>query len=297
MSKAGPNWEQKLNEAARIYTRLREAPGERDLEKERDAFLARGEDERRAFAQIDKIWLAGGPKKKSGLGPLVGLIALIGAAWLAYEPARIALVADIRAGETPVETPLASGDIAVVDASSALADDSGGAMRRVEVLSGAAFFEVEASERPFIVALQDVEIEVIGTAFETAVLGEEVAVAVAKGKVVVRRGREEWRLSIGDRLIIRSDGAAWIDQIPSEFVGAWREDRLIVDGMTLAQVAEVLDRRIPGDVMIFGDALKETRISGRFDLAAPLEALRILAATADARVRSAAPIATVITGN
>lgn len=284
-----------LEEAALIFVQLREAPDDAALLAERDAFLARGPAERAAYAKIQDGWrIAGGRRRSNSVLGLLLAIGLGGAAYVGAAPLRIYLLADAYTALAVETTSLASGDLVHLDASSAILDNSAGQVRGVTLLKGAAVFDVDADPRPFAVSLGDAEVTVRGTIFETAHLGDGLSVSVAEGSVDVTIDDRTWLLEDGARLTWSPERGVTVMPISLESVGAWREQRLVVNDVTFGEIAEILDRRLPGDVFVFGASLSETRVSGSFDLQNPQSALRVLAAIADARLILAPPVASVL---
>ncbi|MEM8699060.1 MAG: FecR domain-containing protein [Pseudomonadota bacterium] len=295
---ADQHWAGLLGEAADIYTRFQQAPEDAEILAERAAFLARGAAEERAYRHINKVWQASGVPKRTRSKALPVLLALLvcGLAFFGYDPMRNAFLADHRTGAGTDQVTLLSGDRVDMDAATALADATETGARRVELLDGAAFFTVEKNPRPFVVTLGSVEVEAVGTAFETAFLDGGVLVAIAEGKVIVREAGREWPLEPEDRLFLTGDNKAQIGKVGIADIAGWRSVRMTANGMTLAEVAAILDRRIPGPVLILASDLAEERITGSFDLSDPESALRNLAASVGGSVISAGPLGAILTG-
>ncbi|MEM9011424.1 MAG: FecR domain-containing protein [Pseudomonadota bacterium] len=292
--------ERLAREAARLLMRLREMPDDREAQAAIEAFRARGKAERAAWAKAERVWSLTGPRKPRGggsVGTLIVLVGLVGLALLAMrEPLRVWWLADHAADDARLEVALSSGDAAILDVGSALSDETGGeAARQVTLLAGAAFFDVAPDARPFAVRLGVAEIAVIGTAFEVALLPDGAVVAVAEGVVEVRAGDAVRRLEAGERLRLR-DEALTVERIPADGVAAWRNDRLRIDGMRLGEVAALLDRRLPGPVILRGQGLAMARVSGGLDLGEPEAALRALATSEGARVVAVPGIGTLLLG-
>ncbi|MEM6934234.1 MAG: FecR domain-containing protein, partial [Pseudomonadota bacterium] len=259
------------------------------------AFLARGEAEQRAYAQIEQMWSVSKPRRRrvTGAKILLCLLAVLALAQ-SYAPLRTWVIADHATSTIPERVALASGDIAHLDATTSLIDDSGSGERRIVLLEGAGFFDVETSSRPFSVELGQVTATALGTAFETSFLNGSAVVTVFEGEVEVRDDQDRWVLSAGDRLSLAPSGQATHDNVDLSTVAAWRRNRLIVDGMSFGDVAAIIDRRVSGDVIILDTGLAVSRVSGAFDLSDPVSALRALAATRKARVFAAPPFATIL---
>lgn len=278
--------EQLMREAADIFFLLRDDPDNADLHAKRDAFISRGKEERDTYDQLLKTWKASGVMRApKTLRTLVLLICgLGGATALAYEPVRIAMLADLSTTGAPEQSTLASGDIAVLDADTALVDNTNAERRSVILLEGAAYFAVETNERPFTVDFGEIQVTVVGTEFETAFVGETLHVSVAEGQVNVIYEDQIWELSASDHLTWTTEMGAVITQRDATAIATWRSDRLVVDGLTFGQASDIIQRRLSGPVVFMNPALRDMPVAGSIDLAEPLLALRILADLADSRV-------------
>lgn len=289
--------ERLLKEASDLFLRYRQDPRDRDAIQARDTFIARGDAERRAWAQIEDAWTVTGGKRKPKPRTLPVIIA-VGFLVLGYvmsDPLRIYVQADHIADDTPLEVTLSSGDVAVLDATTALIDDSAGDVRRVKLLRGAGYFEVDQVGIPFVVTLDDVSVEVLGTAFEVARIDEAVQVAVFEGRVAVEKAGQRIEVLPGERLVW-DDGEPELDRVDVSDVASWRRGRLVADGMTFGQVADVLDRRIPGQIVITNRRLRNVPMTGTLDVNRPMVSLRNLASGLGASVISSGPLGTVVYG-
>lgn len=284
-------------EAADIFVRLRADPENKTIQAERDAFLGRGVQERQAWASVAKAWAGTAPGRRRGpKTPLViAFVSVLSiAALLGAGPLRINLLADHVTREAPATVVLSSGDGAMLDGGSAILDDTGGTERRVRLLRGAVFFEVETGPIRFIVEINDATVEVIGTAFEVAEAGGVVAVAVTEGVVELKIGPEVHVLEAGDQLRWSDAEQATLDAVEPEEVAAWRSDRFAADGLTFAEVAAVIDRRLPGRVVVASSRLASSRVVGNLDLTRPRLALDTLAAARGATVLRVPWVATIV---
>lgn len=285
-----------MKEAAVIFLQLRDNPDDQELQATRDAFTARGPDEAEIYDHLLKTWKASGvahaPKTIKSV--IVFLCGLIGLGALAYDPVRIALVADLSTSATPEQSTLDSGDVAYLDADTALIDKTDGVARDVELLEGAAFFSVESSVRPFTVEVGELFVSVIGTEFETAFVDDTIFVSVAEGQVSVRHESQTWELTAGDQFTWSEELGAVIEAHDSATMASWREDRLTVDGLTMGQATAIIERRLNGLVVFTNAALRDTVVAGNVDLSQPVVALRILAETVGGRVYNAPGIGRII---
>lgn len=130
------------------------------------------------------------------------LLVAVAAAWLLLRPAQ-AEQPDIASAATPRTETLTDGSVVTLNRQSALtvADGFNRRERRMR-LRGEAFFQVKPdTERPFFVETGEVEIKVVGTAFnvdENSRPGQ-VVVSVTEGKVLVTAAAQSLLLLPGER--------------------------------------------------------------------------------------------------
>ena len=286
-----------MKEAAAIFLQLRDNPDDSELQAMRDAFIARGPDEAEIYDHLLRTWKASGvahaPKTLKSV--ILFLCGLIGAGAIAYDPIRVAIVADLSTNAAPEQSTLVSGDVVYLDADTALIDETDGLARDVELLEGAAFFSVESNATPFSVEVGELYVSVIGTKFETAYVDDIIFVSVAKGQVSVRHDSQTWELTAGDQFAWSEELGAVIEERDSATMASWRTDRLTVDGLTMGQAAAIIERRLNGPVIFTNAALRDTVVAGNVDLSQPLVALQILAETLGGRVYHVPGIGRVIT--
>lgn len=290
-----PSHQQRKREAARLIRRLDEDPNDLDAKADLKAFLARGNREREVYERMLRaLNLARQKLGRRSHAPLViALCAMLVAGALFYDDVRIRVLADHITGSEPQEILLPTGDRAMLDASSALADKIDKDTRKLAVVDGAGYFVVTPDPRPFVVDAGPLVVKALSTEFEVSTLDDDVLVAVFEGSVEVRYADTTWRLDRGERLIW-SDGTARSDSVGLPEVAAWREDKVILDGMTFGQVIAMIDRRLPEDIVVLGASLADIEVAGRLDLSRPRDALQTLAAISDLRVRQLPPLVTVI---
>lgn len=170
--------------------------------------------------------------------------------------------------------------------------------RGVVLGEGEAFFDVAPNAaRPFAVRVGSAEITVVGTAFNVRLSEKTLSVAVRHGTVEVRgrEGAAPLRLEAGDRVRIdRADGAAARDKVAVEEIGAWRDQRLFVDGATVAEVAGEIGRYCPGWIVFHDGGLGRQRVTGLFDLRDPDRALTALVRPFNGDVRRLGPYLRII---
>ncbi|MEM6483297.1 MAG: FecR domain-containing protein [Pseudomonadota bacterium] len=288
----------RAEEAAGILRRLDAEPDNRQAIQDRDAFVARGPEEKATYEKMARAFAAApkGLRRRDRNYAAALLGAVLCSLYFAYEPLRISLLADITIAREPAKVALETGDVVALDASSAVRLDTGGDIRRVDLLKGTGFFDVDTSHRRFVVIAGDVRAEALGTEFEVARLGDDVVVTVAEGTVRVTHKGEEKVLQIGQQLRV-SDSDGELRAIETDAIANWRDDRLTMDGMTFGEVAQIIGRRLPGATLVIGTGLAQEPVVGVLDLSSPEIALDTLALSGGARVLEARGFMTIIFAN
>lgn len=310
--------------------RIEAAPGDKALRAELDAWLAQGEDHRRAYRTMGHVWGRLGELPADAVAgtasvaaadtrateadvvpiaqhrrfrPFAIATALALAACVAlvlYPVVRVRLLADHVTSVAELrDVGLEDGSVVHLDAGSAIAVGYTAGRRAVTLLSGQAFFEVvRNAARPFVVTAGEVTITVTGTAFDVRSWAEGVSVAVQSGSVEVSidGGRHvASALKSGDRVVVsRTGNRIARGQVAPDEVASWRERRLIVHDATLAEVVEQLDRHYRGVVVLRDEALAQSVLSGVFDLGRPVEALNAVVQAQGGKLTQITPYLMVV---
>ncbi|MEO0959982.1 MAG: FecR domain-containing protein [Pseudomonadota bacterium] len=287
-----------VDEAVEIFLALRSTPSDPSLLHDREAFLARGREERAIYEEVARAWqtaaVAGRRRRPKRRYAALAIVGVLAAAAYAGPDLYLDLSSDYRSEGAPARVELASGDLMHLDAGSAVEDDSDASARRIGLLRGAAFFDVAEDGRPFVVEAGDVTVSVLGTSFEVARAGDATVIGVTEGSVSVELNGETQTIGPGQRILATPSDGLVRSQIDPTAVASWREDRLIADGRSLRSLAAIVERRLSGPVVLLGEDFGHTRITGGFDLKEPVTALRAMAAATGARVVAMPPAMTLI---
>ncbi|MGQ3298895.1 FecR family protein [Reyranella sp.] len=181
-----------------------------------------------------------------------------------------------------------------------IADDQPG--RRVELLSGEAFFQVRPDPaRPFRVRARDVETTVLGTRFDVRLGSDDVAVSVEEGIVAVATAgapiENAARLVAGQFVRVASDGLSTRGSEQPELVAAWRQGQLYAQETRLGDAIDQLRRYFGGTIVLTDGRLADRRITGAYNLADPEDALRGMARVHGAKVRRLTPWLLVVSAS
>ncbi len=315
------------DEALRWLIALQEEPDDAALAARFEVWLAQDEANARAWAEASHVWGVlgaaepalerryGSPEatRSKGRRPAVrrrgrlvaaaamGIVALF--ALVLLQPAlTIWMMADHATGVAETRAiRLDDGSVAWLGAESAIQVSFDETTRRVTLLSGEAYFEVQRDAgRPFRVSADGVTTTVLGTAFDVRSDPDAVSVAVSHGKVAVASARAPGMatdpLEAGDWISIDQTGHAERGRADPELAGGWRSGLLVVQDRPVEEVVRVLGRYQRGRIIITGSGLAARRVTGIYDLNAPAEALLAVAETHGATVRRISPWLTVVSG-
>lgn len=149
------------------------------------------------------------------------------------------------------------------------------ASRRVEVVSGEAYFNVRQDPlRPFIVAVGEHEVRAIGTEFNVYKRKTDSVVTVAEGVIELAArgsaGQGPVRLRAGQQAII--EGNSIVVDASSQQLDqalAWRKNQLISLGEPLRSVIEEINRYNEQKIILNDSGLQDRKVSGVFSVHNP----------------------------
>lgn len=184
------------------------------------------------------------------------------------------------------------------DSAIAVAFDSG--ERKVELLRGEAFFEVASDPgRAFRVTADQMNVTVLGTAFNVRLADRSASVAVREGLVGLQTGSrlpletgdpaERLELMAGDWAVLDENAEVERRRLPPDEIGAWREGRLVARERAMSDVLDDLRRYHTGLILLTDPALGAQRVTGIYNLDDPVAAVHVLASPLGASVRRITP--------
>ncbi|WP_290946954.1 FecR domain-containing protein [Hyphomonas sp.] len=240
---------------------------------------------------LDRTSLGGPASANPGRGRKPVLLALaaataafiIGAAALALQspkpdPAPLTYATAIGEQET---VTLDDGSILTLNTNTKLTVSYSKTERLIHLTEGEALFEVEHSDRPFLVEAGGTITRALGTEFDIHADQDTVSVTLIKGSVRVTTGQpdpgagqaggipeesqqEGLVLKPGDRLDMKPGADPVLSTIDPAQAGKWREGLLQFDNVTLAEAVAEMNRYSTTKLHIEDTDLASERISGSF---------------------------------
>ncbi len=169
---------------------------------------------------------------------------------------------------------LADGSTLTLNTDSKITVNLAGELRHVVLNRGEVFFEVQRdTARAFVVDAGSAEVRVIGTAFNIHLQGEHSDITVTEGVVrVTEKGNPSNRAAVSELLYakqgLRSDsnGLAMTEAVDITVNTAWRDGKIVVQGMPLSELVQEIGRYHDLKILIAEPALAQTLVSGVFPL-------------------------------
>lgn len=289
---------------------LQEDPDDADLRGRFDAWHALSAENRRAWDDAQHVWdVLGAAQPLAVSRPpawrarraavyAFGVMALCVGLWFAPVIGTWMAADHSTTTAQTRDVQLSDGSIVSLGADSAIEIAFTPELRRVRLLSGEAFFNVQPdTTRPFQVGAGDVDTTVLGTAFDVRLSSGGVAVSVNHGRVAVS-GTEVAPdlapLGAGDWVRVGRDGGIERGNDEPELAGGWRTGMLVVKDRSVADVIDEMRRYYGGAIVFAGAAIGDKRVTGVYDLRSPVDAVRAVVQAHGAQARQITPWLTVI---
>lgn len=152
--------------------------------------------------------------------------------------------------------------------------DFGRAERRVQLV-GEGYFEVKKQpDRKFVVEMGDVQVTVLGTAFEASNRPEEgvVSAALVEGSVGFRAGSQNLRLTPSRRAVYDiGSGEITVSTFDPEIATAWKDNLFRYKSLTLAEIMDLLAARYDVHIIVNAGDYGQVRFSGALERSLSIE--------------------------
>ncbi|MGH7947208.1 MAG: FecR family protein [Opitutaceae bacterium] len=223
-------------------------------------------------------------QRRFALAGAAGACAMMGAVWCLNLPKSIP-TATVPPASTVVAVParqmLPDGTVVELKDGAEISVAYSTSARRVALLRGEAHFQVtKDNARPFIVAVNSIEVRAVGTSFFVQRRSSQVEVLVTTGRVAVDRvtgnpataqasaPQTIATLEAGNRTLVdaaASAGEPVVEVVSPAEIGqrlAWRTLRLEFTRTPLAEAIAMINQHSPVQLLLADSALGSVRISG-----------------------------------
>ncbi|RWU25617.1 peptide ABC transporter substrate-binding protein [Pseudomonas alkylphenolica] len=164
------------------------------------------------------------------------------------------------------QVQLADGSRLTLDSASAVDVDLRGPVRKVRLVQGQMYIEVIRDGRPFVVDIDEAQVQVLGTRLSVSRGHDHNEVVLLKGNVEVSSNGDKRLLAAGQRLTFNGSRLDQVEKVDAERFLAWREGQLRVSEMPLREVLQKLADYQGTRLLLLDDQAGQKRVSGSFNL-------------------------------
>jgi len=166
--------------------------------------------------------------------------------------------------------------------------------KRTVYLEGEAFFDVQhRSRQPFTVYTGKVSTTVLGTSFNINAYQtlKDITITVHSGKVgvlVKNKGKiapVQFLLPNEQLTVNRNNGLVIKKTVNTGDFESWREYKLFFYDKPLSEIAEVIGREYDLDILIKTEALKEMKLTAKFDKCSAKQIMETIAKLTDSKYK------------
>ncbi|MDE0472364.1 MAG: DUF4974 domain-containing protein [Ekhidna sp.] len=159
-----------------------------------------------------------------------------------------------------------------------------GSERRVS-FSGEAYFDVQKSEKLFIIEANGVEVKVLGTAFNLATDESSVSLYVDKGLVAFSKNGIETEIAAGlEAVFDKATDEVTISEVPTANIMSWRDGLFKFNNTPLHEAAKNLSEYYEVNFQLSHPELSSCRITATIDQNSLDEVLSLLEKILDVKV-------------
>ena len=185
--------------------------------------------------------------------------------WQMQEPVRDMIVGENNA---VVKDTLSDGSVVTINSGSSIYYPSRftGNTRRVK-LSGEAFFAVAPDRnKPFVISSNDVQVTVVGTAFNVKSTEEYTDVIVESGIVRVTKGSRSIELHANEKVrILAQDSVFTKEAVNDHLYNYYRTKKFVCDDTPLWKLVEVINEAYNSQIVFGDERLKDLSLTATFN--------------------------------
>ncbi len=171
-----------------------------------------------------------------------------------------------------VELP--DGSVVTLSGNSHITYKKEGVLRRVELISGEAFFDVKtAKESPLSVSAGGIKIKVVGTQFNVNAGVDRIRVDVLEGVVKVscqsddsKQSLEPIRLVAGQSVVKSKLGELEKKSVRLSDIAPWKNGRLRYKAVPLKELLYDVNRYYSGEIILADKSLENENVSASFNI-------------------------------
>ena len=209
------------------------------------------------------------------------LAVFIIAGWFFYAN-LIANKINVSTTESTLTQNLPDGSAVILNKKSSLSFVGGlfNKTRQVK-LKGEAFFKVSANKKkPFIIDVNNIQVTVVGTAFNVKSEGDETIVVVESGIVKVNNQQDSVQLTAGEKVATHKNQLHLKkEENKGKLYNYYYSNELVCNNTPLSELVAVLNEKFKTNIVVSDPALRSLPISTTFKNESLQEILNVIAET------------------
>lgn len=189
----------------------------------------------------------------------------------------------VQTQQTVVADTLPDGSVVTLNKNSSIEYNrkfTKGKARAVK-LKGEAFFAVTPDkEKPFVIAVNDVEVKVVGTSFNIRTVNGQTEVIVKTGIVDVTRNGKTIRLAPNEKITTPAKDTTLVKTaVTDKLYDYYQSKEFVCDNTPLWRLVEVLNEAYGSNIVIGRNELRNLRLNSTFNNESLENVLDIIAKT------------------
>jgi len=143
-------------------------------------------------------------------------------------------------------------------------------------MEGEAYFDIQKNEAPFVINLNEINVRVLGTAFNVDARGDKIKVAVERGLVAMEKDAKQVKIAKGQEGIFnKRTFEIMVDTTPSLNSSSWRTGEFTFSETPLSEVVFELEKYYQVKFKI-SQSLTGCRVTANFNKAPLSDVLDVL---------------------
>lgn len=172
----------------------------------------------------------------------------------------------VASADQKVNVTFPDGSIGILNANSSFTYPSEFGDERNVSFTGEAYFDIQKSDKPFIIDVNGVDVKVLGTAFNLITTENEVKLYVDRGLVAFEKEGKQTQVSAGNEAIFNRESASvTFSEIPSENIMSWRNGVFNFNKTPLNEALQELGEYYNVEFELSNEKLEKCRLSMSFN--------------------------------
>ncbi|MBL7742066.1 MAG: FecR domain-containing protein [Chitinophagaceae bacterium] len=188
----------------------------------------------------------------------------------------------VQAQQTVLNDTLPDGSVVTVNKGSSISYPSKfKGNKRPVTLKGEAFFSVTPDKKkPFVIAVNDVEITVVGTSFNVRSVNGNTEVVVETGIVRVTKAGKTVELKANEKLLAEAKDTALVkEEVNDKLYNYYRTKEFVCDDTPLWKLVDKINEAYDANIVIGNEGLRNLKLNTTFNNESLDQVLNVISLT------------------